>query len=635
MSLAAARSLEPPDHPSMAGPWSSRRPASWPWIAGSLGLYLALAIGLFAVALAAPQVRAIGSNADPGVISWYLGWLPFALGHGHNPLLSTYIDYPAGVNLLWNTWVPLPALLLWPVTAMLGPIVSYNIAAALAPALAAWCAWFACRRYVRSRVAALAGGLLYGFSPYMLAHSLGHLHLSIAFIPPLLVLVLDDILIRQSRRIAPLGIALGILGLAQLLTSEEVLASEGFTACIAIALLIALHGRPDRRRVRYAARALGVAAAIFLIPAVPLVIFQFLGPQHLAAIPQPRNVYVSDLLNFVLPTNVQAVSGGIPTRVVEQFTGNVGEWGAYLGLPLLALLVVAARQRWRRATLRAFAILALMLAVLSLGQLVHVAGRTTPIPVPVLGLLLAIVIGGTARRPVTYVFVGAWTALAILPGVDNLLPARLTLYVFLFGAILLASYCDQLLQQQNRRKMAGGLAAVLVALVCLLPRIPFPASAIVVPTFFTSRALGVVPDGSVALVAPYALGGSTDAMVWQAASGFRFQMPEGYAWHRGATSSPESTQLGFAMASIAVGVEPAVSEAQRQQMHAELANWRVRTVIVGPMAHRDRMVAFFSWLFGYAPTPISDVELWHVPSTSSVSGQLLRRTARSELPAGT
>jgi hypothetical protein len=191
--------------------------------------------------------------------------------------------------------------------------------------------------------------------------------------------------------------------------------------------------------------------------------------------------------------------------------------------------------------------------------------------------------------------------------------------MFLFGAVLLAWFCELLLEQRNRRKLVAGLAVLLVALISLVPRIPFSASAIAVPAFFTTSAVRVIPDGSVALVAPYALGGSTQAMVWQAASGFRFQMPEGYAWHRGLTSSPEATQLGFAMTSIARGAELSPSAIQRHEMLAELANWRVTTVIVGPMAHRDRMVTFFSWLLGNPPTTMADVELWTVHPTDFLS----------------
>ena len=49
------------------------------------------------------------------------------------------------------------------------------------------------RRFVSSQLAAGAGALLYGFSPYMTAHSLAHPNLTAAFIPPLVLLLLDNI----------------------------------------------------------------------------------------------------------------------------------------------------------------------------------------------------------------------------------------------------------------------------------------------------------------------------------------------------------------------------------------------------------------------------------------------------------
>jgi len=91
------------------------------------------------------------------------------------------------------------------------------------------------------------------------------------------------------------------------------------------------------------------------------------------------------------------------------------------------------------------------------------------------------------------------------------------------------------------------------------------------------------------------------------ASGVRISLSnaEGYAWHRGSISSPDVTELGFTMTSIARGAEPALSELHRQQMLAELSGWHVETVIVGPMVHRDRVVAFISWLLQRPPTPVA------------------------------
>jgi len=70
-------------------------------------------------------------------------------------------------------------------------------------------------------------------------------------------------------------------------------------------------------------------------------------------------------------------------------------------------------------------------------------------------------------------------------------------------------------------------------------------------------------------------------MVWQAASGFRFQMPEGYlaSW---LDLEPEyGARFTMDQQSLVVP-EPALSELHRQQMLAELSGWHVETVIVGP-----------------------------------------------------
>src|SRR5205823_3527182 len=84
-----------------------------------------------------------------------------------------YLDYPAGANLTWSGLFPLPALILSPLTLWLGPVVSYNLLATLALALSAWTGFLAVRRYVPSAAAATIGGLLYGFSPALVAHALG------------------------------------------------------------------------------------------------------------------------------------------------------------------------------------------------------------------------------------------------------------------------------------------------------------------------------------------------------------------------------------------------------------------------------------------------------------------------------
>ena len=53
---------------------------------------------------------------DVGQGVWFIGWLPFAIGHLTNPFASTYMLAPHGFNLLTNTNFFLQALILSPVT---------------------------------------------------------------------------------------------------------------------------------------------------------------------------------------------------------------------------------------------------------------------------------------------------------------------------------------------------------------------------------------------------------------------------------------------------------------------------------------------------------------------------------------
>ena len=80
---------------------------------------------------------------------------------------------------------PGPALLSWPLTAVAGPVAVYDLLALAAPALAAWCAYLLCRELGTGTPAALAGGLVFGFTTYESAETLNHLNLALVFTLPL------------------------------------------------------------------------------------------------------------------------------------------------------------------------------------------------------------------------------------------------------------------------------------------------------------------------------------------------------------------------------------------------------------------------------------------------------------------
>ena len=54
------------------------------------------------------------------------------------------------------------------------------------------------------------GGLIYGFSPAIRVQS-HHLHMSLAFLVPLMLLALDELLVRQRRSPWLVGTGLGLM----------------------------------------------------------------------------------------------------------------------------------------------------------------------------------------------------------------------------------------------------------------------------------------------------------------------------------------------------------------------------------------------------------------------------------------
>jgi hypothetical protein len=557
----------------------------------TLLVFVLLAVWHFRLTWAAPRDATIGKYGDPWLFVWFLKWEQFALAHAHSPLISHYLNVPAGVNLMWNTSLILPGVLVGGVSATLGPAFAYNLLVTLALPLSSWAAYLVFRRYVTSQFAAGVGGLLYGFSPYMLAHALGHLHLILAVTPPLMLALVDEVLVRQRAGAVRLGLVLGAVAAAQLLTAEELLASELLAATAALALLVLLYPRRVRAHAPYAGKALGTAAVVGLLLVAWPLRAQFLGPQHPHTPIQRPGVIVTDLANFVVPTRLQWFAPPAAVAISDRFTGNGTEWDGYLGLPLLLLLGGIAVHWWRRPLVRVTSLLAAGLAIASLGPHLHIGGHLTRIRLP-------------------------WRAVQAVPVIDNMLPNRLMLYVFLLAGLLVAVFADAVLAHRNPRRKVLGVVALALALLALLPRSPAPSTRLAVPPFFASAVVRRIPPGSVVLVAPFAHYPPTVApMLWQAMSGMRFRMPEGYFVGADAAGraqfGPSATPVSQVMEAIQAGRSPPPpTPAVHAALLGVLRGWHVQTVLVGPMGHQATMVQFFSALLGRPPTPLGGAVAW-------------------------
>ena len=539
-----------------------------------------------------PSRLVVGVHGDPDEYVWFLGWFRYSIaGHG-NPLLTDHLNFPAGVNLMWNTSAPLLGWIAAPVTSLAGPIAAVDVMMAAAMALGGWAASLAARRLGASRAAAVCAGLAFGFSPYMLAQSRAHVSTTFVVLLPVLVILVHEVTARQrlSPRLA--GLLAGLAAGAQLLVLEEYVATGAVVLAMTAVAVAVICRRAIRERGPHVVRALPWAALGFAAVAAAPLLVQFLGPHRPgAAVPvHPGDAFVTDLANLVLPTRVEAFRPGLGRHLAARMTGDLYEQDGFAGLPLLLLcgvLAVAARRDRRVAVVSAVTAACILL---SLGPRLHVGGQVPGVPLP-------------------------WALAARLPLMNNVLPARLMVYADLGFALLIALFADRwVLRRGGRARLPAALLLTLVA-VTWFPAWPAPSFPERVPPFFQTAAVKAIPAGSVALVAPFAREGDSLPMVWQAVAEMRFKMPEGYFLTTDAHGRPQvgttPSPLSRRMIAIEDGTAaPPVGPQLRRTLLDEMRGLRIRTVVVGPMRRQAEMVAFFTGLLGSRPVERGGVYLW-------------------------
>jgi hypothetical protein len=467
----------------------------WPWV---FALYLAVALATIGrAALVSPaHVCAcdLGVQEAPAYM-WSLAWWPHALLSGIDPLYSHAIWAPGGVDVAGANTVPIAALALWPVTALFGVVASYDVLAIAAPALSALSAFLLCRRLTSSTPAALAGGYLFGFGSYELSQSLGHPNLTLLFLLPAMVHLalrrVDGELTRR-RFVALMAVALGV----QALTSTEIAFDVGLLG--AIALIAARCTAPLELRLRVETLAREVFAAGVIAAAV-------ISPYLVAVLAQHQvfrggDVFGLNLANLVVPTAITRY-GSFRSLAKTFEIGDLFEAGGYLGVPLLLALCAWARGSWRSRSGRLLLIMLAVSLLLALGSPLHVGGRQL-IPLP-------------------------WALLQRLPPFASLVPSRLMGFVDLIVAICIALW----LRPGSGGRPALRWLVVFVGAVALLPDVSVPAtywaSRPSNPAFFTtSEYQRYLQRGEEVLTIPFA--GDGDSMLWQAETGFYFDMPGGY-----------------------------------------------------------------------------------------------------------
>jgi hypothetical protein len=439
----------------------------------------------------------IGRNTDPSNYMWALAWWPYVMRHHVHPFLTQLIDAPVGMNLA-SAPAPMPLLgiLMIPLTNAIGPIAAYNIILMLLPPIAALSGYLLCRKLTGSFVPALAGGFLFGFSPYVIGQLLSHMNLLLIFPIPLAVLLVlrrFEESISRSRFVALLTVVLSI----QFLLVLEPFAMTAFVGAFALLLAWRRSSEADSARIVRLSAEIGGAYLCTALLMSPYLYFYF-AYEHPTRPLWPSLMYSIDLLNFFVPTSTNALGSiTILQQLSAKFPGNIFEQDGCIGIPLF---VVAAlwmrRHRGELMTRIVIAVVALS-CILAIGPYLQIAGHLS-LPMP-------------------------WLLVEKFPLIRGALPVRMMLYAFLGMAMIFALWLADPLTG-SFEKALGTFATVIILIPN--PSASFWVSRVSLPEFFrdgNSRRLLSSND----VVLPLPFGQKGMSTLWQASSGMNFRLVSG------------------------------------------------------------------------------------------------------------
>jgi hypothetical protein len=478
---------EPYRPPRSLIPWAAHeRPTEV--VAVLLGFTVLAALLYHTPLVSHASSRAAGLGLrDNNAYVWMLAWPAHAMAHGLNLFDPKVVFAPNGYNLARATPMFTFGVPLAPLTALAGPIATYNVVMLAVPVLNGSSVYALCRRLGSRPRAAVLGGFVFATAGVVSFAELGAPSTGCgAFVALALLLVLDLLDGRRPRRTA---VFLGLDLVAQLYCSAEVLTT--FVLFGALGLVVAcVLDPPCRAQIRRGLPVFVGAGAILAVGGLPYVLAFLHGGTNLAH--ADPDLYPNDLLSFTVPPTLVRFGRSYFSSLAATFPGEAPT--AYIGVGLVAITVTYFVQRWRaEAGVRIVGVTLAVIAVCSLGTHLTIAGHAT-IPMP-------------------------WALVRHVPLLRYALPSRLSLLVALGVAVVLAMWLSR----------SAGARRWVIALVSCALLIPNPAvhwsSSLQTPRFFTSGAAArEFASNDRLMVLPFAGPDEQD----QAQAGFAFSLAGGY-----------------------------------------------------------------------------------------------------------
>ena len=530
---------------------------------------------------------------DVYLFAWFMRYDAAAVAHGHLALVTTALNAPEGINVMWNNPFLLPGVVLAPLTWLAGPLASLAVVLTLGFAGSAASLLWVLRRWGAAIPAAALGGAVYGFSPALIDSAVGHYDLQFAVLPPLIIHAGLRIVTGRWYPVRG-GVWLGVLIAAQVFTGEELLADTGLAVFAMVVTLALSQPRAVLKRVGGAAAGLATAAAIsLLICGYPLWV-QFHGRLTEHGSPWNVTLYTNHPFSFVVPPGYLVFhSQASAARAAQPVLG--GEYLGYLGWPLLVVLAAAVIWFWRDRRVRVCAVAWAILESCSLGG------------------------GGAAfgafRCPVALL---PWHWLQHAPLLSLMIVDRFSILADGAAGAMLAFSLDRAWSAMPRAAMPRaaiarrGLPAA-VAVLALLPLLPVPLQAAhVTPVpagWRVAFARLALAQNAPVLVVP----GGLAAMNWQAASGEPGSLIGGYCIAPNPTGRARQCKTGKNgtgryLDALWLGTRDP-GQPTRKTIRADLAFWQPAAV-VAVTSSNSRLGRFLTRWLGQPAIRVGRVLAW-------------------------
>ncbi|MEA2097576.1 MAG: hypothetical protein U9P70_00655 [Patescibacteria group bacterium] len=328
----------------------------------------------------------IGDGGDGVVFLWNFWWIKESIWELHqNPLICDYMFYPYVMDLRLHTLILAPALIMLPAQILWGSIVALNAYVLISFVLAGLGTYLLSKLYIKSKITAFLGAIIYAFNTYVISHTYGHFNLTTTWPIPFIIYFLEKLYNTKETKYAFYS------SFSYIFLVYSDLQYAIFTALLIILWLIwkILIIIKNKQSICLFVKPLLFFTVFLMVGLYPLFSLITSGLNNNLSKPTQEAVefYSPDILSCVIPPQGTITNDIIASHSSQlaQISFSGPEWATYMGLVIIILFpfVIFRTIRKRENGYIFWLIIFFVFFILSLGPELHYfANQNTGIALP-------------------------------------------------------------------------------------------------------------------------------------------------------------------------------------------------------------------------------------------------------------